>query len=136
MRIALDMERCVGCQSCMFACARRQNEVGLSKTCINVKSIAGMERGFIVVVCRACKNPPCVKVCPTGALKSRLGGGVRLDIKKCIGCGYCCNACLIGAIFWSDEINKPMICTHCGYCVNFCPYGVLRLEKKGGEKNA
>lgn len=136
MRLALDTERCIGCQSCMFACARRQNEVGLSKTCINVRSIGGLERGFIGVVCRACDNPPCSKVCPTGALKLRVGGGVRLNINKCIGCGYCRDACLIGAIFWNDEINKPMICVHCGYCVNFCPHGVLRLEKKEAEKHA
>jgi len=27
-----------------------------------------MERGFKVIVCRACKNPPCAKVCPHGVL--------------------------------------------------------------------
>ncbi len=64
----LDTERCVGCQNCMFACTRRQGEGGLSKTCIGVRSIGGTERGFKVIVCRACENPPRVRVCPTGAL--------------------------------------------------------------------
>ena len=80
MRLAVvDIERCVDCQSCMFACARRQNEAGLSSSCIGVKSVGGMERGFIVVVCRACDDPPCLKVCPTDALKPKKGGGVLLD---------------------------------------------------------
>jgi Fe-S-cluster-containing dehydrogenase component len=114
----------------MFACARRQNEAGLSSSCIGVKSIGGMERGFIVVVCRACDDPPCLKVCPTNALKPKKGGGVLLDAAKCIGCGHCRDSCIIGAIFWNDEINKPMICIHCGYCTQFCPHGVLKLEKK------
>jgi carbon-monoxide dehydrogenase iron sulfur subunit len=136
MRLVAEADRCVGCQNCMFACARRQNEVGLSKACINVRSIGGLERGFIGVVCRACDDPPCAKVCPTGALKLRAGGGVRLNINKCIGCGNCSDACLIGAIFWDDEINKPMICIHCGYCVKFCPHKVLRLEKKEAIEHA
>jgi ferredoxin len=33
---------------------------------------------------------------------------------------------LIGAVFWDEEINKPMICIHCGYCTKFCPHGVLK----------
>lgn len=136
MRLVLDTERCVGCQSCMFACARIKNTVGLSKTCISVRSVGGLERGFIGIICRACDNPPCAKVCPTGALEPKVGQGVRLDIDRCIGCRYCCDACLIGAVFWDDEINKPMICNHCGYCTNFCPHGVLRLEKKEVQKDA
>lgn len=88
-----------------------------------------MERGFVVVVCRACENPPCGKVCPTGALKKRDAGGVKLDEGKCFGCGYCRQACPIGCAFWSDEVNKPMICIHCGFCARFCPHRVLGLEK-------
>ena len=125
-----DVDRCIGCQSCIFACVRRYGEAGLARTSIGVRSIGGMERGFTVIVCRACDNPPCAKVCPTDALKIREGGGVSLEVSKCIGCGYCKDACIIGAIFWDEEINKPMICIHCGYCVKFCPHGVLALEKE------
>lgn len=103
---------------------------GLTKSCIGVQSIGGMERGFTVIVCRACSDPPCARVCPTDALLLREGGGVRLEMKKCIGCGHCREACLIGAIQWDDTTNKPMICIHCGYCVEFCPHGVLGMRKK------
>jgi len=136
MRLSFDAERCIGCQSCMFACARRQHVGGLSRACITVRSVGGLSRGFIGVVCRACDNPPCAKVCPTDALERRDDGGVHLDINKCIGCGNCRDACVIGAIFRDDETNKPMICIHCGYCVKFCPHGVLRLEKKETKKHA
>jgi len=95
---------------------------------IKVASIGGVERGFRVIVCRACRDPPCVAVCPTGALKPREGGGVIISYNKCIGCGYCREACPIGAIMWDEDDNKPIVCVHCGYCVEFCPHGVLALE--------
>ncbi len=129
----LDTEKCIGCQSCMFACSRRHGEAGLSQSCIGVKSIGGMERGFTVIVCKACYDPPCAKVCPTQALTPRKGGGIHFDADKCIGCGYCRDACIIGAVFWDDETNKPMICVHCGYCADFCPHGVLGLQKREAE---
>lgn len=136
MRLTVvDAEKCVGCQCCMFACARRI-EPGLAASCIQVKSAGGMERGFTVIVCRACIDPPCARVCPTGALVPREGGGVRLRADRCLGCGLCRQACVLEAVFWHEEANKPMICVHCGYCVEFCPYGVLRLEEQEALNDA
>ena len=124
----VDADKCVGCQCCMFACDRRFAEAGLSKSAIHAKSSGGVEHGFVVVVCRACEDPPCIKVCPTNALALREGGGVNLDPKKCIGCQNCVKACPFGAIFWDDSARKPVVCVYCGYCESFCPYNVIKLQ--------
>jgi anaerobic carbon-monoxide dehydrogenase iron sulfur subunit len=126
----IDANLCVGCQSCMFACSRRNGHAGLSNACIGVKSAGGISRGFSIIVCRSCENPPCARACPVGALKVQEKGGVRLDASKCIGCAMCKEACIIGAVFWNEEKNKPVICVQCGICADFCPYQVLKLNKK------
>jgi len=91
-----------------------------------------MERGFVVIVCRACSDPACLRVCPTGALVPRREGGVRLLSDKCIGCGYCRQACALRAVFWDEQANRPMICVHCGVCARYCPYGVLEVQGSQG----
>jgi len=124
-----DLKRCVGCQLCMFACSRRSGEAGLLHTSIEVKSMGGISKGFTIVVCSACQDPPCAKVCPTNALVVREKGGVRLVADKCIGCGTCRTACIIDAVFWNEVDNKPEICIHCGICAKYCPLGVLAVIK-------
>jgi Fe-S-cluster-containing dehydrogenase component len=132
----LDKERCVGCQSCMFACARRPGAGGLTGTSIWVRSAGGIRKGFVVIVCRACPDPPCSRVCPTDALPVRPGGGVRLKAELCIGCHNCAEACPFGAVLWDAEQNKPEICVHCSYCVSYCPYDVLSLEEIAAPQTA
>jgi len=125
----LDAQRCVGCQCCMFACSLRLAQGGLAASCIGIKSAGGISKGFHVVVCRSCPNPPCARVCPTDALFERPeGGGVRFKPELCIGCENCVEACPFGAVFWDSADNKPQICVYCGYCAPFCVYDVLALE--------
>ena len=126
----VDLDKCVGCQICMFTCSRRFGDAGMSHTAIWVHSSIDFERGFIISVCQNCLDPPCFHVCPTEALSLRDGGGVRFDEKKCIGCQNCVNACIIEAIPWDPSRNKPIPCVYCGLCAHACPHGVLKFGEK------
>jgi carbon-monoxide dehydrogenase iron sulfur subunit len=125
----LDADHCVGCQLCVFACARRPGVAGLSGSGIWVRSAGGIRKGFVVIACRACADPSCARVCPTDALEIRPGGGVRLHPELCIGCRNCVGACPFGAAIWDAAHEKPTICSGCGYCVDYCAYDVLKLKE-------
>jgi len=125
----LDSERCVGCQCCMIACTRREGKASLERSRIKVRSLGGMEKGFTVIVCRACQDPSCMYVCPVSALEKREAGGVTLHQESCIGCGKCLEACPLSAITMDEEEGKPLICIYCGYCKDYCAYGVLGVEQ-------
>lgn len=125
----IDVDRCVGCQACMFACTRRLGQGGLDESCIHVRSAGGFRKGFIVIVCRACPDPPCARACPTDALIPREGGGVRFRSNLCVSCHNCQAACPFGAVLWDSAVEKPRICVYCGYCANYCDYDVIALTE-------
>jgi len=56
---------------------------------------------FLPRPCMHCDDPPCVKVCPTGARYKREDGLVATDYKKCIGTRYCHAACPYGVNYFN-----------------------------------
>jgi len=74
--------------------------------------------------CMHCNNPPCERVCPTGATYQREDGLVLIDQNKCIGCKYCILACPYDARYMDESKGVVDKCTAC----------VHRLEK--GEQPA
>jgi Fe-S-cluster-containing dehydrogenase component len=58
--------------------------------------------------CMNCENPPCLRVCPTGATFKRKDGTVLINHEICIGCRLCMAACPYETrFFWySDPIKE------------------------------
>lgn len=125
---AVAMERCIGCYSCMFACARMvHNAFSWSRSGIHIRSVGGLTAGFEANYCLACPETPCVRACPSGALGHRKGGGVVYHRELCLRCGSCATACPVNAIKLDGETGEPVVCLHCGRCVSFCPHDCLAM---------
>jgi len=95
--MTIDVNRCVGCQTCTVACKHENDTVpGVQwrkVLDVEVGKYPDVERLFLVTGCQHCAEPSCVPVCPTGATKQREDGLVTMDYDLCIGCGSCAVAC-------------------------------------------
>ena len=85
---------------------------------------------FVPKLCNHCKETPCVQVCPVGASYRTKDGVVLVDGQRCIGCGYCVQACPFGSRFISPLTHTAEKCTWCYHritkgmkpaCVEVCP---------------
>jgi len=132
-----EMSKCIGCFTCMLVCAAVNRKThSIQKSCISVRTSGGLSGRFIAVVCQACREPQCAKVCPSGALSLRKGGGVSLDARHCMGCGRCKNACIVHAVGFDRDECLPIVCHHCGVCARYCPHGCLEVQEVPDEEVA
>ena len=130
----IDNRLCIGCHACTVACKSEHDiPIGVNRT--HVKYIEKGEfpkskREFSVHRCNHCANAPCVEICPTTALYSRLDGIVDFDNERCIGCKSCMQACPYDALYIDPNTNTAAKCNYCahrldgGYepaCVIVCP---------------
>ncbi|MHB1667916.1 4Fe-4S dicluster domain-containing protein [Thiomonas sp.] len=95
--MAIDLRRCVGCQTCTAACkTANATPPGVQwRRVLDLESgeFPDVQRSFLPVACMHCANPPCEDVCPTSATKKRNDGLVTIDYDICIGCANCIMAC-------------------------------------------
>ncbi len=158
----VDTTKCIGCGACARAC-RAENAVpaGVYRTWIEryeipvegeafVDSPLGGEQGFeplstamtvrksffVPKLCNHCEQTPCIQVCPVGASYRTDDGVVLVDGKRCIGCGYCVQACPYGSRFLNPHTHTADKCTLCCHrlshglttaCVGICPVGARML---------
>ena len=134
---ALDISRCIGCRRCVYACVEENNQsrdpqvqwirvlsmdkeggVDFSESdpYYNPEEVPEEGKFYVPVQCQQCRNPPCTKVCPTGATWTEKDGIVVIDYDWCIGCRYCMAACPYGARHFNwgepsipqDELNTDL----------------------------
>ena len=134
---ALDISRCIGCRRCEYACVEENNQSRDPQVhwirVLSMDKESGVDfshsdpyyqpaqvpepgRFYVPVACQQCRNPPCTKVCPTGATWTEPDGIVVIDYDWCIGCRCCMAACPYGArhFNWGEpsipkgSLNKTM----------------------------
>ncbi|MFH2039441.1 MAG: DMSO/selenate family reductase complex B subunit, partial [Chloroflexota bacterium] len=158
----VSLDQCTGCKACQLAC-QDKNDLDATTTWRRVLEYSGgtwiidkdlyIPSGnftyFTPVSCMHCENPPCMEVCPAGAITKRDSDGVVLiNADQCIGCRYCQWACPYGALWFKEETGKMAKCDFCvdllakgqkPACVDACPYRSLdfgtleELQAKYGD---
>lgn len=159
-----DGRRCTGCKTCMLAC-KDCHDLGSDISFRQVYEYGGgsWEQHadgtvshdtfvyYVSVSCNHCANPACSQVCPTGAMHKDERGLMGVDVKRCIGCGYCALSCPYRAPKVDREAGHSVKCDGCAgrveagrspVCVEACPLRVLDFgpvdeiaERYGVERN-
>lgn len=148
--VLYDSTRCVGCQSCEFACAETHGlpepsdvpETGVirkldetRRTVINSYETSKGEV-FVKQQCMHCNQPACAAACLTKAMVKTPEGPVNWRGNKCMGCRYCMVSCPFDIPKFEYHSANPKIvkCTMCverlaegelPACVENCPAEAL-----------
>lgn len=156
--MGIQIDKCIGCGRCVVAC-KTENDVpregfffrtwveryiikkdrqvvvqcaagGAGEPLDTIEEKEIIRSFFVPKLCNHCDHPPCAQVCPVGATFQTAEGIVLVDEKRCIGCGYCIQACPYGARYLHPQKHTADKCTLCyhrikkGYlpaCVEVCP---------------
>ncbi len=113
--MAVDLDRCTGCEACVTACRSENNipVVGPDEAArgraINWIRVERYWEGefpevrvkFRPVMCQHCEEAPCEPVCPTYASYHTAEGLNAQVYNRCIGTRYCANACAYNVRFFN-----------------------------------
>ena len=138
--ILIDLRRCVGCHACTVSC-KTENEVPLGGFRMRVRYLERPQQdrttlAFAPLICMQCQDAPCLKACPSKAIKRGEDGRVLIDESKCDLEQECITACPYGAIFVNEEKQVAEKCDMCQHrtdigldpaCVSSCPSDALQF---------
>ena len=156
--MAIDLDRCTGCEACVVAC-HAENNIGLSTpeqaAQGRVRHWLRIERHFVgefpdarvefrPVLCQQCDEAPCEPVCPTYATYHNEEGLNAMVYGRCVGTRFCANNCPYTArVFnwfepeWPEPLERqhnPDVTVRQGGVMEKCTFCVQRIQQ--GKRRA
>lgn len=159
----INLVKCAGCYSCAIKCKQEHFlPPGIMWGRLLVSEGEGtyphVKKNTYPVLCNHCKDPACVKVCPTGATEQRDDGIVQIDADKCMGCRYCLISCPYQVRSFISEDGKEYfpgqgltayekmgkklyphqkgVVTKCNFCKERIDEGLSKGLKPGEDREA
>jgi anaerobic carbon-monoxide dehydrogenase iron sulfur subunit len=124
--IVIDAARCTGCHLCEIACSMAHHSIcSPHRSRIKIHVLRNPDH-FIPVICQACDDAPCIKVCPVNARIREPNGTVTTDDERCIACWACLYICHLASPVINPETGQTMTCDMCAdeafgpWCVSAC----------------
>jgi len=121
--LVIDLERCIGCQTCNIACKVENNMEAISG--MRVETVGGshpdtpagtppsLSMYWLPIACMHCDQPPCRDACHVEAIYQRPDGIVLIDEEKCDGCQECLLVCPYQALVHDPDRNVVRKCNLC-----------------------
>ena len=95
--MVIDLQRCVGCDSCNIACKQENNVEEGKAWAHRIQETSGtfpdVAYEYKPNLCNQCREAPCMDACPTPSLNKGPGGITMQNPDACIGCWQCVDAC-------------------------------------------
>jgi Fe-S-cluster-containing dehydrogenase component len=151
--MAVDIDRCTGCQACVLAC-QVENNVPLNTENLykqqRIYSWIRVERywegefpdvkaRFIPIMCQQCGNAPCEPVCPVFATYHNNEGMNVQVYNRCVGTRYCANGCPYHVRFfnywepvWPESLRNqlnPDVTVRSRGVMEKCSFCVQRIRR-------
>ncbi|MBV8071232.1 MAG: 4Fe-4S dicluster domain-containing protein [Acidobacteriaceae bacterium] len=151
--MAIDLDRCTGCQACVAAC-HAENNLPLSDPESAAKGRAfhwiRVDRYYegefpsirvkhMPVLCQQCDEAPCEPVCPVYATY-RNDEGLNVQVyNRCVGTRYCANNCPYSVRFfnWFDPVwpeplplqHNPDVSIRMTGVMEKCTFCIQRIQR-------
>lgn len=131
----VDLERCIGCNSCSLACKQEFNvRIGELWTQIYGGEQDTYPRPRVQTLpmrCQQCGEAPCKKTCDSlgyRAIQRRPDGIVWVDEKLCVGCQKCIPVCPYKAMNFNTEKRNKLgqlgVAEKCNFCMQRIDHGL------------